>query len=201
MPASLPAGVKDKQNMAHLKCRLPQVVVLAVLNEQNLGGEMLFFFFFLKILKLHLWPKTQHIKNSHLLFLEFCSLLLSLCCSHASFNIPEDGVHVMVMTCFWYPWGLEGVSHFSPEDLPWHNPEANRYLGMNELGCTRANKYFFCCTFLQWCSGVCSFLFPCVVLTFLFSATLLLDALNVSMPSSYFSVRYQFSLLNQMCFI
>lgn len=68
MPASLPAGVKDKQNMAHLKCRLPQVVVLAVLIEQNLGGEMPFF---LKVLKLHLWPKTQHIKNSLLLFLEF----------------------------------------------------------------------------------------------------------------------------------
>lgn len=42
MPASLPAGVKDKQNMAHLKCRLPQVVVLAVLNESRSGGEMLF---------------------------------------------------------------------------------------------------------------------------------------------------------------
>ena len=53
MPASLPAGVKDKQNMAHLKCRLPQVVVLAVLNESSLGGEMLFHPP-LEVLKVHL---------------------------------------------------------------------------------------------------------------------------------------------------
>lgn len=36
-------GVKDQQNMAHLKCRVPQVVVPAVLNYHYSGVEMLLF--------------------------------------------------------------------------------------------------------------------------------------------------------------
>lgn len=74
MPASLPAGVKDTQNVAHLKCRLPQVVeqkhlstqVLLIQHSQN------------KVLKLNLRPKTQHIKNSHFLFLELFTVFIPL---------------------------------------------------------------------------------------------------------------------------
>lgn len=75
-------------------------------------------------------------------FWSFVQWFLSLCCSHASSHIPEAGVNVMVMTCFfWYPCGLGGANHFSHEPLPWHNPGAKRYFGMNELGCTWANKF------------------------------------------------------------
>ncbi len=168
MPASLPAGGKDKQNMAHLKCRLPQVVVLAVLNEQNF---LLFFFFLSKYWSYTCDPKHNTLKIHTYYFWSFVHCCYPFVVATLHLTSQKMVVRVMLMTCSWYPWGLGGVSHFSPEDLPSHNPEANRYLGMNELGCSRAKK--ICFVVVLFCSvevGPIVFLFPCATLTFSLSA-------------------------------
>lgn len=138
---------------------------------------------FLQVLKLHLWPKTQHIKNSHFLFLEFCSLLLCLCCSHASSHFPEDGVNVMVMTCFLVSMRIRRCQSLFPWGFALAQLRSQKVLGDEWIRMHKSKQ--ISCFMLSFC-GAYSFLFPCATLTFL-SAALLLDALNVNQCSQLHS--------------
>lgn len=123
-------------------------------------------------LELHSWPKTQHIKNSHVLFLEFCSPFSSLCCSHASSHIPEDGVNVMVMTCFLVSMRIRRCQSFLPWGFALAQPrseEASR--GWMNLDAQEQTDLLF----------LLSFFLAAVFATLTFlSAVLLLDTLNVN---------------------
>ncbi len=157
---------------------------------------------FLKVLKLHLWPKTQHIKNSHFLFLEFFSVFLSLCCSHTLSHIPEDGVNVMVMTCFLVSMRIRRCQSFLPWGSALAQPRSKEVLGDEWIRMHKSkqisNKILLSFFAVEKVGLIVSFRlvrhWPFYLLHYFSILWTLISAVNCTAPHAYACVRYSFSL-------
>lgn len=147
---------------------------------------------FLKVLKPHLWPKTQHKKLTLLIFGVLFTVLF-LCCSHTSSHIPEDGVNVMVITCILVSMSISRCQSFLPWDFALAQPWSQEVL-WDEWIRMHKSKQISCFFVCSGESGSYSFLFSCATLTFLSAvACRYFNAVNYTASDSY-CVRNSFSL-------